>query len=81
MPSIPLHPDFSIENNGYVCISDGHTSSLMTSESDSDDEELLFDDNLNRRPRSSPLSLVPKTVSNGTAKKNGYSKLFKEANA
>jgi len=49
----------------------------MTSESDSDDEELLFDDNLNRRP----LSIVPKTFANGTAKKNGFSKLLKEANA
>ena len=30
--------------------SDAHTSSLMMSDSDSEDEEIIFDDDLNRKP-------------------------------
>ena len=34
----------------FVCFSDAHTSSLMISDSDSDnEEEIIFDDDLNRQ--------------------------------
>ena len=44
---------------------DAHTSSLMMSDSDSEDEEIIFDDDLNRKP-----------IMNGTNvnKRNGIAK-------
>ena len=44
---------------------DAHTSSLMMSDSDSEDEEIIFDDDLNRKP-----------ILNGTNvnKRNGIAK-------
>ena len=60
----------------------------MTSESeDSDDGEITFDDNLNRRTRLGTSPTTMTTTSNGTGngnggpKKNGYAKVDRELNA
>ena len=49
----------------------------MTSESDSDDDEFNFDDNLNRRTRmgTNNTNLLVSPSSNGGPKKNGYAKI------
>jgi hypothetical protein len=65
-----------------MLLADAHTSSLMTSESESysdDDDEIIFDDDLKRR---SKLPAAAKAKANGsTPKKNGFAKFNRDSNA
>ena len=54
---------------------DAHTSSLMMSDSDSEDEEIIFDDDLNRKP------MMHNGVGANVNKRNGIAKAKQNARA
>ena len=64
-----------IGNFNLFYFSDAHTSSLMMSDSDSEDEEIIFDDDLNRKP------MMHNGVGANVNKRNGIAKAKQNARA